>query len=413
MSNPIRQVVSGQMQSVTRGVINNVAGNIKGMIGMGKDNSPGAALQNKSKFFTENLQYPINVEGDPMQGHYVLFMINQADGKNVVKSKKSNKMAKIKSDIQRDLGVRIKAQGGRQEFADFGQAVDDDGIFIDAAGDQVDVKNTGAADRFGERTLAGASTSSLLAESTTTTRLGTAIALYMPASIATSYSMEYSDVEVGPMSDAVSKLASMMKDAFGGEFNQEKFGDLVGTTNTAVKRVLLKGMDAVVPGVRARAEIASGVIMSNKMEMAFRGINRRSFSYSFVFMPKSEQEVQVVQKIIHLFKFHAHGQFGKGHTIESKDKKGKVSKATGFEMTLPDTFDIRYMYQGQANTHMNKISECYLKNVEVSYGGDRFVAYKPTESLHGGSTPPPQRTTLNLTFQELEILDKKRIDEGF
>ena len=88
MSDAIRQVVSGQFQSVTRGVINNVAGNVKGMIGMGRDNSPGAALQNKSKFFTENLQYPINVEGDPMQGHYILFMINQADGKNVVKSKK-------------------------------------------------------------------------------------------------------------------------------------------------------------------------------------------------------------------------------------------------------------------------------------------------------------------------------------
>ncbi len=393
MSDAIRQVVSGQFQSVTRGVINNVAGNVKGMIGMGRDNSPGAALQNKSKFFTENLQYPINVEGDPMQGHYILFMINQADGENVVKSRKSNKMSKIQNDIARDLGIR----GGRGSS-----------IFIDAGGQEVKLKDTGGSS--GKRTLASAPVSSLLAESTTTTRLGTAIALYMPPSIATSYSMEYSDVEVGPMSAAVSGLANVMKSAFGGEFNQEQYGAAIGGVNSAVKRGILKSMDAVVPGVRARAEIASGVIMSNKMEMAFRGINRRSFSYSFIFMPKSEQEVQVVQKIIHLFKFHAHGEFGNKH---GKSSDARKVKATGFEMTLPDTFDIRYMYQGQANTHMNKISECYLKNVEVSYGGDRYVAYKPTESLHGGNTPPPQRTTLNLTFQELEILDKKRIDEGF
>ena len=52
MVNAIRQVVSGQFQSVTRGVINNVAGNVKGRIGMGRDNSPGAAFQIKSKFFT-------------------------------------------------------------------------------------------------------------------------------------------------------------------------------------------------------------------------------------------------------------------------------------------------------------------------------------------------------------------------
>ena len=286
-------------------------------------------------------------------------------------------MSKIQNDISRDLGIKTDVKGGRGSIVRTGLA--SHGIATSSG--VIDIKDTGGSS--GERTLAGAPISSLLAESTTTTRLGTAIALYMPPSIATSYSMEYSDVEVGPMSKAVSDLAGIMRDAFEGTFDQGKFATFTGSTNTAVKRALLKGMDAVVPGVRARAEIASGVIMSNKMEMAFRGINRRSFSYSFIFMPKSEQEVQV------------------------------VSKATGFEMTLPDTFDIRYMYQGQANTHMNKISECYLKNVEVSYGGDRFVAYKPTESLHGGSTPPPQRTTLNLTFQELEILDKKRIDEGF
>ena len=35
-----------------------------------------------SKFTTENLAYPLNVEGDPQQGHFIMFMINeQSDAK--------------------------------------------------------------------------------------------------------------------------------------------------------------------------------------------------------------------------------------------------------------------------------------------------------------------------------------------
>ena len=85
----------------------------------------------------------------------------------------------------------------------------------------------------------------------------------------------------------------------------------------------------------------------------------------------------------------------------------------GYEMTIPDTFDIQYMYQGNQNTFLNKISTCFCSNVSVQYGGDRYVAYNPTESLHGDVSPPPQRTTLTLTFKEMEILDRTRIDQGF
>ena len=53
MVNAVRQVVSGQLQGFGRGLIKNVAGNIKDMIGGDRDNSPGAAMQNKSRFYTK------------------------------------------------------------------------------------------------------------------------------------------------------------------------------------------------------------------------------------------------------------------------------------------------------------------------------------------------------------------------
>ena len=79
------------------------------------------------------------------------------------------------------------------------------------------------------------------------------------------------------------------------------------------------------------------------------------------------------------------------------------------EMDIPGTFDIRYMYQGQENTFINKISTCFLQKVAVQYGGDRYTAY---ENIPGRGTPP-QRSTLTLEFTELETLSQEHIEDGF
>ena len=37
-------------------------------------------------------------------------------------------------------------------------------------------------------------------------------------------------------------------------------------------------------------------------------------------------------------------------------------------MKIPDTFQFKYMYQGKQNSYLNKVSECYLQGMDVSYG---------------------------------------------
>ena len=79
------------------------------------------------------------------------------------------------------------------------------------------------------------------------------------------------------------------------------------------------------------------------------------------------------------------------------------------ELTIPDVFDINYMYREQENQYLNKIGTSYLKSVQVSYGGDRYTAYEPDAS----GSPPPQRTSLTLGFSEIEIMYRDRIEEGY
>ena len=74
------------------------------------------------------------------------------------------------------------------------------------------------------------------------------------------------------------------------------------------------------------------------------------------------------------------------------------------EMTIPDFFNIRYMYRGGVNPHLNLIKQCVLTNAQVEYGADRYKAYE------GGV---PQTTKLSLNFSELEVITKEYINQGY
>ena len=73
-------------------------------------------------------------------------------------------------------------------------------------------------------------------------------------------------------------------------------------------------------------------------------------------------------------------------------------------MTIPNTFDITYMYDTGENPNLHKISECVLENMSVSYGGDRYKAYE------GGV---PVVTNLTLNFKELDLITRTDALEGF
>ena len=81
---------------------------------------------------------------------------------------------------------------------------------------------------------------------------------------------------------------------------------------------------------------------------------------------------------------------------------------SGRLLVMPNAFDINYMYLTKENPWINKISSCYLTNMEVEYGGDKYVTYYPMqEPISGKSGPPPQRTVMSLSFSEIEILTRE------
>ena len=78
-------------------------------------------------------------------------------------------------------------------------------------------------------------------------------------------------------------------------------------------------------------------------------------------------------------------------------------------MRVPNTFNIQYMYKGKENDYVHRVSECFLDNVSVTYGGDRYKTFEP----HADDGAPPVETTMTLAFKEIEIITRERIFEGY
>ena len=81
---------------------------------------------------------------------------------------------------------------------------------------------------------------------------------------------------------------------------------------------------------------------------------------------------------------------------------------SGRSMTIPNTFDIQYMYQNAENNYLHKISTCYLENMDVSYGGSRYKTFDGNED-----GAPPVETSISLNFKEIELITRERATEGF
>ena len=131
----------------------------------------------------------------------------------------------------------------------------------------------------------------------------------------------------------------------------------------------------------------------------YEGIGRRNFSYEFTFIPRSEGEAKTIEEIVKYFKLHMASNLVKG--------------TGGKEYTIPDVFDIKYMYKNIENQFLNKISTCVLESLDVTYGGDKYQTYPMASTTDGRAGLPPSTTKISLGFQELELITKDKIVAGY
>jgi len=368
-------VAQAAATSMARSAVNSVVGGIAaGLKGANPQNAVGGLAPQSRQ--SPIISYPDDVAIDPMQGHYILFGI------------RTNEPGKVKPNPpQPSLDVDDivdNIQGATKES-------------IEAVQQEKIQRQRG-------------SNSSITMSRRASTRIVQSIALYMPPQVSVSYNANYAETEITRRAEALVGAGT------GAVAIAEKlYGGQLGAAKSLAGDVLTKGVDAAIdggiqavigaanaltPGLSQLVALERGKIITPRMEVMFEGIGRRSFEFTFIMIPKSASESQKIREIVKLFKVHMSPEYGESQIAGAKNLR---------EQSIPDVFDIQYMYRDKENSHINKIGTSYLTGVDVQYGGDRYTAYEPDAS----GSPPPQRTTMTLRFTEIELMYRNRVEEGY
>ena len=362
----------------------------------------GAVSDYGTKYATENLSFPLNVEGDSQEGHYIIFTVKEQNRARL-------KAFKPKQGASRDAMAKELGVGG----PGFALTQKDRETYIDKAIaerahadlEQADGATTLSALAATSATRVGLNNSIQMIKGATTDLKAT-ISLYMPASVSVSYSTKYGDQEIGLLAETGAAAIKNFMETEGSTMEAVFAGGaaFVEGAGQGLKKWGIKALDTVAPGAAALIAISRGKIITPRMELMFEGVGRREFSYSFTMIPKSEQEADSIEGIVTRFKHAMAADYSTGN-IADIDHLGTGAGADGVrEMDIPSFFDIIYMYKGKENNHLNKISTCVLTKMDVEYGADRFKTYR------GGV---PQTTKISLSFSELNIITKKHIEVGY
>ena len=374
---------------------------------------PLAHMKIGSKWSYSTLEYPADIQQRTDLGHYMMFYVNVAD---TSRSKYStyNSMGDKKTTTDEGRGSFDKPVttevAEKQDSAEYSMRNEQSwskdggsdkwkgGTWTPGQTERV-VKRKAHQGTVGERF-----------NKKRTIRTTDSIVLYMPATISTNTNAVYKSTELGGMGmetaqrvmDAYSRV-----DAAGGVFSSgglDAFLDVIpGFIDQGISEVekgIAKAVSAVIGG-----DALSGMNkLSNRaenrfLETTFDQVGFRKFSYTFKFTPKSVKETFVARDIIKTFRFHMSPEL---------PEQGDF----GRYFVVPAEFDLFYMFRGDENTWLNKISTCVLTNMDVSYANGNYQTFRPIWGK-GNEGAPPTEIEMKLDFQETKIITKKEILEGY
>ena len=142
-------------------------------------------------------------------------------------------------------------------------------------------------------------------------------------------------------------------------------------------------------GILARQ---TGAILNPNMELLFGGVQLRSFSFSFDFAPRDENESIVIKKIIRAFK----------KSLNAKNSSTGENKGAGLFIKSPDVFQLTYKTGAKNHQFLHKFKPMALLNIGVNYtGAGTYATYDNTAPVH---------TKIDLTFQELNPIYSEDYD---
>lgn len=139
--------------------------------------------------------------------------------------------------------------------------------------------------------------------------------------------------------------------------------------------------------------ITIGSIRNPYLTALFRGVDFRTFEFSFNFFPHNENECNTIRDMIKILRMASLPQY--------------QSFGTAGDMLLdyPMEFDISYKWGASDNNYIHRFKPAVLVGLDTDYTG-----YGSWVSMRNGM---PASIKLNLRFTELEIVTRRDVHIGY
>jgi hypothetical protein len=187
------------------------------------------------------------------------------------------------------------------------------------------------------------------------------ISLYIPDSVTFDYSAQYGEVILNPL--AAGNALENLPGIIGGVANK-----VAAVASSDVGKLFLR---------------SQGLAINPNQQLMFDSIPLRTFSFEFVFMPKSKQETDDVKKIIEAFKMYS-----RPRTVEG---------SYGMIFVPPSIFKIDFRFLNGRNQYINKVADSVVENVEIDYTPNGWSTHQD------GS---PVNIKMKVQFKELSLIDR-------
>jgi len=378
----VSNIIKGAIANTITNSIGSMASNL--VSGQSQSTKVAAKLLNKSPLEIENINPTSHMKENPYsygtvfypqetanlgEGHYVIFdVIMHNSSKFKSTNFNSNKIATNSNNLVGETG-----------FNNQGKSVS-----------QIKARKFAEARKINPK-------SGLNEKTPSHSYISDSIILYTPAaSLKFNYGATYDTPATG-IAGLIGQGIGDFRDTKGFVEKLKSMGSVGGDAVKQIGRKALFGAASLIPGfegAEAAYDKALGQAVNPQMEVVFQSVPFREFAFPFEFAPKNPAEKDSIHKIINMFKFHMLPEY-QGTT------KGYFN--------TPSEFQITYMYREGINSYIPRVSRCVLKNMEVDYAPEGVISsFIPDEQ---GAAPT--LATVNLSFQETEIMTKERVSDGF
>ena len=339
---------------------------------------------NRDPLAFSTLAYPMDVQQNFQNGHYMLFYVNVQDKTKYTYTGRT----------RTKLGAYEKIKGESSKEARYNELrkIKNKKLSTNKAYSDKEALSNQERARSGQSNVK----KGVQALFNKTTRISDSVAMYLPPNIEDNTTAGYNDMRTGIAGFIAARGIDLAQTPDAESLARQLIASGEQLIDKATKR-LFSELSEVALGAEGTEQLinkAFGQAENPYMEVLFDAMSLRTFTYNFTFAPKNEQEALEVQKIIQLFRFHM-----------APELRGGQSRFLG----LPSQFDIHYMFLSKdgiasENNYYNRIATCVLQNCVVNYTPNGVKSFED-----GG----PTTTTMTLTFKETELLTKDLISQGY